>query len=55
MDGKVDITDVTALIDYLSGSDASAIDVEAADVDGNNGTTIADVTALIDLLMGGNE
>ena len=55
MDGKVDITDVTALIDYLSGSDASAVDVEAADVDGNNGTTIADVTALIDLLMGGNE
>ena len=54
-DGKLSIADVTALIDYLLGGDGSAIDVEAANVNGNDGVTIADVTALIDILLSGNE
>ena len=50
--GEVTIADVTALIDYLLGDDAVAIDLEAADVNGIGGVTIADVTALIDMLLG---
>lgn len=53
-DGFVTISDVTALIDYLLGGDASMIDLLAADVNQNESVTIADVTALIDLLLSGN-
>ena len=50
-DGKVAISDVTALIDILlSGGTAPG----SADVNGDNKVTIDDVTALIDLLLGGN-
>ena len=49
--GKVNIDDVTALIDILlKGSEAPA----AADVDGDGKVNIDDVTALIDLLLRGN-
>ena len=53
-DGFVTISDVTTLIDYLLGGDASMIDLLAADVNQNESVTIADVTALIDLLLSGN-
>ena len=53
-DGRVTISDVTALIDYLLGGDDSSIDVLAADVNGSTDVTISDVTALIDLLLSGN-
>ena len=45
---------MTALIDYLLGGDASAIDLTAANVNGDDTVSIADVTALIDLLLSGN-
>ena len=51
-DGNVNITDVTALIDYLLG-DITAAPAEA-DVNGEGGVTITDMTALIDLLLGSN-
>ena len=51
-DGNVNITDVTALIDYLLG-DVTAAPAEA-DVNGEGGVTITDMTALIDLLLGSN-
>ena len=54
MDGDVTIADVTALIDYLLGGDDSAIDIEAANVNGDGDVTIADVTALIDMLLSGD-
>jgi len=50
--GKVDIADVTALIDHLLGSTAS-INTEAADVDNDGNISISDVTALIDKLLSG--
>lgn len=50
-DGKVTISDVTALIDYLLGGDESQINLGNADVNDSQGITIADVTALIDLLL----
>lgn len=48
-DGKVNITDVTVLIDYLLGG--GTINLAAADVNNNATVTIADLTALLDLLL----
>jgi len=52
-DEKVNIEDVTALINYLLTGDATGIDLENADVDGNGKINIADVTALINYLLTG--
>ena len=52
-DGKVSITDVTDLIDYLLNS-ASECCVICADVDGDGKVSITDVTELIDKLLAGN-
>jgi hypothetical protein len=51
-DGAVSIKDVTALIDYLLGSDV-VICTTCADVTGDSQVTIKDVTNLIDMLLGG--
>ena len=51
-DGSVSIKDVTALIDYLLGSDV-VICTTCADVTGDSQVTIKDVTNLIDMLLGG--
>jgi hypothetical protein len=53
-DGIVNISDVTALIDYLLSGNASAIVIENADCNGVDGVNIADVTALIDYLLSGS-
>ena len=53
MSNDVTIADVTALIDYLLGGDASAINLTNADCNLDTNTTIADVTALIDYLLNG--
>ena len=50
-DGQVDISDVTALINYLLSGDASAINLDAADCNQNGEINIADVTALINYLL----
>jgi hypothetical protein len=51
-DGEVNIADVTALIDYLLGNNASTnIHLEVADINGDNDINIADVTKLIDQLL----
>ena len=50
-DGNVDITDVTSLIDYLSGVRAIDLNLEAADVDDDGSVGISDVTALVDYLL----
>ncbi len=54
-DGVVNISDVTALIDYLlgGGDNAQGISLDNADCDQENGITIADVTTLIDYLLSG--
>ena len=51
--GKVAIDDVTALIDFLLGSENDICAI-CADVDDDSMITIADVTALIDKLLSGN-
>ncbi len=53
-DGKVDISDVTALIDYLLSGIETGVNLSAADVDDSTNVNIADVTALIDMLLSGN-
>lgn len=50
-DGKVNIADVTRLIDYLLGDTTAPFNATAADVNSNGDINIADVTALIDLLL----
>jgi Leucine-rich repeat (LRR) protein len=52
--GNVNISDVTALIDYLLSGNASGINVSAADCDQNGAINISDVTALIDYLLSGH-
>ncbi len=52
-DGKVDIIDVTALIDHILNDVAIACDI-CADVDGNSMVDISDITALIDLILSDN-
>ena len=53
-DGKVDISDVTSLIDYLLSGNETGVNVAAADVDDSASVNISDVTALIDMLLSGN-
>ena len=49
-DGKLSISDVSALIDYLLGNEAG-VNVANADVNGDGHITIADVSVLIDRLL----
>lgn len=53
-DEKVNISDVTHLIDYLLAGCQSSLHSENADMDNNSLVNIADVTALIDYLLQGN-
>ena len=53
MDGKVNISDVTDLIDYLLSGNADGVNLWAADVDGSGNISITDVTALINNLLSG--
>ncbi len=53
MDSKVNIADVTALINYLLSHNATGINLLAADVDNSESINIADVTALINYLLSG--
>ncbi len=50
-DKDVDITDATALINYLLYSDATGIILANADCDGEEGVDISDATALINYLL----
>ena len=52
-DGSVNISDVTALIDYLLTGNASGINLSNADSNTDGNVNISDVTALIDYLLTG--
>ena len=51
MDGVVNISDVTALIDYILSKNASSVDLNAADCDMSGEINISDVTRLIDYML----
>lgn len=53
-DGKLSISDVTTLINYLLGGSPDPFDDVAADVNEDTKISISDVTALINLLLTGN-
>ena len=53
-DHNVNISDVTALINYLLTKDASSIDPDAANCNHDGEINIADVTALTNYLLSGN-
>ena len=50
-DGKINIADVTALINYLLSGDPSGVDILAVDCNDDGKRNIADVTALINYLL----
>ena len=52
-DGAINISDVTALINYLLTKDPSTIVMEAADLNGDQNVNISDATALINRLLTG--
>ena len=52
-DGSVNISDVTALIDYLLTGNASGINLSGADCNQDSSVNISDVTSLIDYLLSG--
>lgn len=49
-DGEVDISDVTALLGYLSNPESAAVNMAALDPNGDNAIDISDVTALLGYL-----
>ena len=51
-DGKVGISDVTALIDYILNNDSRELNLYNADCDKNRKVDIADVSEVIDMLLG---
>ena len=51
-DGRIGISDVVAIIDYLINNDETLLNLDAADVDGDGRISIADVTVVIDMLLG---
>lgn len=52
--GTANISDVTALINYLLSGNAEGVNLQAADVDRDSKVNISDVTALINLLLSGH-
>jgi surface protein len=52
-DSSVNISDVTALIDYLLSGNASGINLSGADCNQDSSVNISDVTALVDHLLTG--
>lgn len=52
-DGYVNISDVTALIDYLLSGNPSGVNLTGADCNNDGGVNISDVTTLIDYLLSG--
>jgi len=53
-DGKVNISDVTVLVNYLLSGNAAAVNVNAVDVNEDTRVNITDVTVLINYLLSGN-
>jgi len=53
-DGAVNISDVSALIDYLLTHNTDNISVENADCDENGEVAISDISSLIDFLLAGS-
>ena len=53
-DGNINISDVTALINYLLSQNATGLNLDAANCNLDNTINISDVTTLINYLLSGN-
>jgi len=53
-DFKVDVSDITALIDYITGASTDSINSMLMDLNYDGDVTIADVTILIDTVLNSN-
>ena len=51
MDGNVNISDVTALIDYLLSGSATGISVDNADCEADGNINISDVTSGLSMAL----
>ena len=51
MDGIVNVTDVTTLVDYILERDPSPCDVDACDVTEDRNINVTDVTTLVDIIL----
>ena len=51
-DGSIDISDATALINYLLNGDSSGLQMDAADMNHDSIVDISDATTLINYLLG---
>lgn len=52
MDGQLNISDVTMLVDYILGKNPDPCNVSDCDVNGDGVINISDVTALVDKILG---
>ena len=52
-DGSVDISDLTAMVDFMFGGGPAAVCADEADVNGDNGIDISDLTYRVDFMFGG--
>ena len=52
MDGQLNISDVTMLVDYILGKNPNPCNVSDCDVNGDGVINISDVTALVDKILG---
>ena len=55
MDGRVDISDVTAAISHIASQTPAVFCKEAADMDGNGTVEAADLRAIANLIVGSNQ
>lgn len=54
MDGLVNVTDVTTLVDYILGKNPSNCDVNACNVNEDTTIDVGDVTSLVDIILNKN-
>lgn len=52
LDGEVNISDVTSLVNYILGKDTTPFSEKAADVNGDGTINISDVTGLVNIILG---
>ena len=54
-DGKIDVLDVTMLINHILGKNPSSFKADNADVNGDGDINVLDVTAVINIILGNAE
>ena len=54
VDGTINVTDVTLMVDYILGMEDDSFVFENADITRDGIISVTDVTALVDLILGGN-